>query len=149
MKQTLPYWDNLPSLDLYLDQVLEFTNGHLQLYFDDTHTPLLTASMVNNYVKHHHIPKPIKKKYTRQHIATLLIISLLKNVFTIQDLSQLLTTLLQQDHHENIYNMFMSSLQEDDTTDVLPVIDAACRTLSWYTHTQTLLKQEASHATQP
>lgn len=148
MKQTLPYWHDLPTLDLYLDQVLEFTNSHLEHYFSDPQTTLLTASMVNNYVKHQHIPKPIKKKYTRQHVATLLIISLMKNVFTIQDLSQLLHTLLKHDSPEKVYNMFIASLHEEDLPNILPVIHAACRTLSWYTHTKKLAQQGALHVTQ-
>ena len=67
MKTTFSYpeWDEIPNIDLYLDQVL--------LYVNKVCSPIslakekgLTASMVNNYVKHGYISKPEKKKYQRK-----------------------------------------------------------------------------------
>ncbi|EFV97609.1 hypothetical protein HMPREF9171_0907 [Streptococcus agalactiae ATCC 13813] len=59
-KNQYPKWEELPELDLYLDQVLLYVN---QLINPKTITndKLLTASMINNYVKHNYISKPIKK----------------------------------------------------------------------------------------
>ena len=50
----------------------------------------LTASMVNNYVKHGYLPKPDKKKYQRKQIARLIAITTLKSVFSIQEIAQTL-----------------------------------------------------------
>ncbi|HGD2961151.1 TPA: DUF1836 domain-containing protein, partial [Streptococcus agalactiae] len=49
-KNQYPKWEELPELDLYLDQVLLYVN---QLINPKTITndKLLTASMINNYVK--------------------------------------------------------------------------------------------------
>ena len=33
---------------------------------------VLTAAMINNYVKHKHIEKPIKKKYQKHQVARLI-----------------------------------------------------------------------------
>ena len=75
-----PKWSELPEIDLYLDQVLEYVNK--------LHSPVmlkndkgLTSAMINNYVKNHYVDKPIKKKYSRRQLARLIVITYLKNVF--------------------------------------------------------------------
>ena len=55
-----PSWDELPAIDLYLDQVLLYVNQVTQNNIPSDKG--LTASMVNNYVKHEQLTKPIKKK---------------------------------------------------------------------------------------
>ena len=73
----LPRWAELPDLELYMDQVLSLTERFLGDYpgFDGRG---LTASMVNNYVKLGVMPKPVKKRYTREHLAYLIMICVLK-----------------------------------------------------------------------
>lgn len=57
----LPRWEELPELDLYMDQVITLVDHYLSpVIHSDKHT-LLTASMVNNYVKNGMIPPPKKK----------------------------------------------------------------------------------------
>lgn len=142
MSNKLPRWDELPTIDLYLDQVLEFVNQQLSLYFQHISVQPLSASMVNNYVKHKHIEKPIKKRYSRHHIADLITISLLKHVFAIQDLSNTVSRLSQEYQKDTLYNMFISCLEEDTIDTALPLISAACQTLSWYKKTRIISKQE-------
>lgn len=62
---TYPKWEHLPDLELYLDQVLLYINQvtGAASFPDDKG---LTASMINNYVKHGHLDKPIKKKIQPQ-----------------------------------------------------------------------------------
>ena len=75
----LPDWDDLPQIDLYLDQVIALVNQYLGFFvYDPTEEKLLTPSMVNNYVKQRLIPAPIRKKYGRRHIALLLMICTFK-----------------------------------------------------------------------
>ncbi|KXT73720.1 hypothetical protein SGODD07_00378 [Streptococcus gordonii] len=57
---SFPLWQELPDLDLYLDQVLLYVNSVNQKAFPGQEK-VLTAAMINNYVKHAHIQKPIKK----------------------------------------------------------------------------------------
>ena len=66
----------------------------------------LTASMVNNYVKHGYISKPEKKKYQRKQIARLIAITTLKSVFSIQEIAQTLNTLHTETNSEELYNCF-------------------------------------------
>ncbi|EHI69727.1 hypothetical protein STRIC_1177 [Streptococcus ictaluri 707-05] len=88
----LPAWQDLPSLDLYLDQVLLYVNQVTDLQLSQS-PKSLTASMINNYVKHSYVTKPVKKKYQKQQIARLIAISILKASFTIQDISRVLAKL--------------------------------------------------------
>ncbi|KYF37092.1 hypothetical protein SMIM3I_01477 [Streptococcus mitis] len=70
MKTTFSYpkWAEIPNIDLYLDQVLLYVNQVCAPISPDKDKGL-TASMVNNYVKHGYLTKPDKKKYQRQQIA--------------------------------------------------------------------------------
>ena len=58
--QQYPLWEELPEIELYLDQVLLYVNQVTQSTLGPNDKGL-TASMVNNYVKHGHIAKSIKK----------------------------------------------------------------------------------------
>jgi len=77
MKQfSLPRYDSLPDMGLYLEQTVKYVN---QLF-----APLecveITGSMVRNYVKMGLIENPVKKQYYAQHIAYITAVTLLKQV---------------------------------------------------------------------
>lgn len=85
----LPRYDELPPIDLYMDQIVS--------YLEDTLGPLyqpgekiITRSMVNNYVKQGIIASASGKKYTRSHIAYLIVICTLKQTFTISEIDRLI-----------------------------------------------------------
>ena len=84
MKLSVPYWHELPDLDLYLDQVLLYVNQATNST-DDPEKKSLTEKMINNYVKHKKKKKPIKKKYQKHQVARLIALTKLKNVFSIQE----------------------------------------------------------------
>ena len=80
--------DEMPRIELYLDQVLTLVTQELEFMQVPGET-LVTGSMVNNYVKQGVIPAPRKKRYTRRHVASLLFVCALKRVFSISQVSQL------------------------------------------------------------
>lgn len=83
----------VPNIDLYMDQVLTFMNGHLanaKRYEDDK---VLTKTMINNYAKNHLLPAPDKKKYSKEHILILLFIYYFKNILSISDIQTILKPL--------------------------------------------------------
>ncbi|MHC5268225.1 DUF1836 domain-containing protein [Enterococcus sp. LJL98] len=84
----LPRWEELPELDLYMDQVITLVDHYLSPVIQPEKHSLLTPSMVNNYVKNGMIPAPKKKRYTRKHVAFLIAITLLKQVLTIYEVKQ-------------------------------------------------------------
>ena len=78
----LPTWEELPDLELYMDQVVSLVIRYVNL---QPHSALkdsiLTASAVNNYVRLKLIPPPVKKRYSRIHLAYLIVICCLKGVY--------------------------------------------------------------------
>ena len=88
-QHALPAWDALPSIPLYMDQVTMVTGEALALFACGEKQSLLTSSMINNYVKNGLVEHPVHKKYAREHLAKLIMTSLLKQVLSIQDISVL------------------------------------------------------------
>lgn len=88
----LPRWDELPQIDLYMDQVIVLLNDYLGpfSYSDGSDEKLITAAMVNNYVKMKLVPAPVKKKYCRQHLALLIMLCTLKQTLSIAVVSRML-----------------------------------------------------------
>ncbi|MDO5725791.1 MAG: DUF1836 domain-containing protein [Tissierellia bacterium] len=78
----LPRWEELPDFGIYNDQLVTLvTNSCKKLYLDSDN--ILTASMINNYVKLGYLKKPDKKKYYKGHIANLIIITALKQIMSL------------------------------------------------------------------
>lgn len=85
-----PEWEQLPAIPLYVDQVLQYLRDSLRLFERDEEDVLLTNAMINNYVKKAVLPHPEKKKYSREHLAALMTICMLKQVLAIPDIATLL-----------------------------------------------------------
>ncbi|MEG0360791.1 MAG: DUF1836 domain-containing protein [Longicatena sp.] len=84
----LPRWEELPSFDLYMDQVITLLEGYLSIFFKSEQDSILTSAMINNYVKLKLIPKAEKKRYSRVHLAYLIAITMLKQVLTITEVKE-------------------------------------------------------------
>ncbi|HFI0115280.1 TPA: DUF1836 domain-containing protein [Streptococcus suis] len=145
MKQTIPYWHELPDLDLYLDQVLLYVN-QTTTSSELLEQKSLTASMINNYVKHKQLEKPVKKKYQKQQVARLIALTILKNVFSIQEISQTLNLLLQTDSSETLYNHFVDCMRNEESDETPDIIRYACQSVKLYYKTRQLtMELERSH----
>ncbi|HFI0027228.1 TPA: DUF1836 domain-containing protein [Streptococcus suis] len=145
MKQTIPYWHELPDLDLYLDQVLLYVNQTTNSS-ELLERKSLTASMINNYVKHKQIEKPVKKKYQKQQVARLIALTILKNVFSIQEISQTLNLLLHSNNSETLYNHFVDCMRNEESDETPEIIRYACQSVKLYYKTRQLtMELERSH----
>ncbi|MGO0054233.1 DUF1836 domain-containing protein [Streptococcus suis] len=145
MKQTIPYWHELPDLDLYLDQVLLYVNQATDSS-EQLEQKSLTAAMINNYVKHKQIEKPVKKKYQKQQVARLIALTILKNVFSIQEISQTLNLLLQSSNSETLYNHFVDCMRNEENEETPDIIRYACQSIKLYYKTRQLtMELERSH----
>lgn len=82
--------ENIPNIDLYMDQVTTFMETHLKGNKRNPDDKILTKTMINNYAKNQLLPAPLKKKYTQEHILILLFIYYYKNLISINDIKQLL-----------------------------------------------------------
>ena len=73
-EHALPTWDKLPGLELYMDQVTSFIDGQLAGSKRNEDDKLLTKTMINNYTKNDLLPPPVKKKYSKEHLLSLIFI---------------------------------------------------------------------------
>ncbi len=105
-----PRWGELPSIPLYMDQVLLVVNETLQPLSscDDT---AITAAMINNYVKQKLIAPPIKKKYGRDQLSALIMVCVLKRVLSISEISSLLSSLSARGDAPR-YDLFCGALED-------------------------------------
>ena len=81
--------NDIPNIDLYMDQVTKFLDEHLEQskrYDDDK---LLTKTMINNYTKSNLLPSPVKKKYSKDHMYLLVFIYYLKSFLSINDVQHI------------------------------------------------------------
>lgn len=108
----LPRWEELPELELYMDQVITLVDRYLSPLIEDDKHQLLSSAMVNNYVKHKLVPPPVKKRYNRNHLAYLIAITLLKQVFVIPDINELIRMQLVINEPKDAYNSFCTVQEE-------------------------------------
>ena len=132
-----PKWEDIPNIDLYLDQVLLYVNQVCAPISPDKDKGL-TASMVNNYVKHGYLTKPDKKKYQRKQIARLIAITTLKSVFSIQEIAQTLNTLQTQASSDQLYDAFVDYMNHGINPEN-PIIQTSCQTVKLYHQTLNLI----------
>ena len=83
--------DEIPSIDLYMDQVTTFMESKLK---NTSRNPeadkILTKTMINNYAKNDLLPPPVKKKYSKEHVLMLIFIYYYKSILSINDIQTLL-----------------------------------------------------------
>lgn len=87
---------DIPGIDLYMDQVTTFMEEQMKGNKRYPEDKVLTKTMINNYAKNHLLPAPVKKKYSREHILTLIYIYYFKNILAIKDIETLLKPLTEQ-----------------------------------------------------
>ncbi len=80
----LPRYSEIPDVGLYLEQTTKYINSYLEpIGFE------ITSAMIKNYVKKGLIKNPEKKQYYASHIAHLIVVSVLKNVIPLENISML------------------------------------------------------------
>ncbi|MCC8017988.1 MAG: DUF1836 domain-containing protein, partial [Lachnospiraceae bacterium] len=82
--------DTMPDIRLYMDQITSFMEDQLTPSKRHKEDKVLTKTMVNNYVKNDLLPPPEKKKYSKEHLLTLIFIYYFKNTLSIQDIRSIL-----------------------------------------------------------
>lgn len=106
--------DDIPALDLYMDQIIALMSAHLGR--DDDKEPL-TRTMIHNYSKAGLI-SPVKgKKYTKEHILQMLVIYSLKNTLSIAQIKRVLSALSEQEDvgEAELAQCFETQLARRDT----------------------------------
>ena len=88
--------DEIPQIDLYMDQVTTFMDEHLRSSKRFEEDKILTKTMINNYTKNNLLPPPVKKKYSSEHMLLLIYIYYLKNFLSINDIQSILNPLTEK-----------------------------------------------------
>lgn len=116
---SLPKWEALPDIELYMDQVIVVMDKALDLYAEclPEESKLITPSIINNYVKLKVIPAPIKKRYNRDHLAFLIMICILKQTLSISSIVKMLSLQLKNKSVEQLYGEFCVIYE-----DVIPFV---------------------------
>ena len=107
-RQKLPTWNELPEVDLYMDQVLIYIDSHIA-NFVSKDAKFVTKSMINNYVKQNIMPAPVNKKYSKSHLAYLIMICIFKQILPLPDVKKIIEQKLINSSIENAYNKFCKS----------------------------------------
>lgn len=88
--------DDIPNIDLYMDQVTTFMDKHLKSSKRYSEDKLLTKTMINNYTKNELLPPPNKKKYSKEHMFLLIFIYYFKNILSISDIQNIFNPLTKR-----------------------------------------------------
>jgi len=104
----LPRYHEIPNVGLYLEQTTK--------YISDCLAPLsssvsITGSMISNYVKRGLIVNPIKKQYSRDQIAYLIFIAVVKSILSMDDIKLLIMVQKRNYEPQRAYDYFCSEFE--------------------------------------
>ena len=112
----LPRWEQIPALGLYMDQVITVIDQALSPLIGFGEEATITPSMINNYVKLGIVRKPDKKKSSREHIASLIVITILKQSASIGDIRLGIDTALKNGDTQSSYDSFCDYVERSVKT---------------------------------
>ncbi len=126
--------EKIPSIDLYMDQVITFFDdvlGHTKRYEEDK---LLTKTMINNYTKDKLLVPAVKKKYTKEHIMLMILLYNLKQILSISDIKDLFDIAIHNETTDSntlaeVYQLYLKCKQKEAegfTKQVEATIDSLC-----------------------
>jgi len=104
---SLPAWEDFPNIELYMDQVVALLNEYLGIFIAPKGDMQITSTMINNYVKLKTIPAPVKKKYSKKHLAYLVMVCVLKQTLSMSTISSIIPPHLDDNELKRIYDSFV------------------------------------------
>lgn len=113
-------WNDLPKFPVYCDQLLQIVQDELS-FMQIGDERLITKSMVNNYVKWSMMPKPVKKKYDKLHIAYVIVITILKQVLPISEIKDGIQLQVVLHGNERAYDAFGEAFEESMRKVFVPI----------------------------
>ncbi len=122
-------WNQFPSIDLYMDQVVTYLERLLMLFDTDASGKVITSSMVNNYVKEGYLKRPVNKKYDRIQLVTLYIMSMLKPIIPIPLIAGSLSN-LKDEHKYQAFFEKLSKLQDEAFMNIASELSSTLQNIS-------------------
>ena len=104
--------EDIPSIELYMDQITTFMDNKLSGTKRHEDDKILTKTMINNYSKNDLLPPSDKKKYSKDHIILLIYIYYMKNFLSISDINNLLSPMTENHFHTDS-GISMSDIYKD------------------------------------
>ncbi len=123
--------EEIPSIDLYLDQITSLVAEKVQKGSEHFSDRILTKTMINNYSKDGLI-SPIKgKKYSKEQILQMLVVYSLKNTLSIGEIKRILQNIYRSPQYseeelENCYLRFLK-VKEEERRQAFPLIEQYIR----------------------
>ncbi|MDU2491017.1 MAG: DUF1836 domain-containing protein [Clostridium celatum] len=108
----IPRFNELPRVPLYKDQVITYLDNLVKEIDSESDEKILTPTMLNNYVKQKVVSPPKDKKYNEKHLAYLIVVCLLKQVFTLQEICELINIQIESCPIEVAYDYFCSEVEQ-------------------------------------
>ena len=92
--------DSFPDMEIYMDQAETYLNMELGIYKKSEKDKVITKTMIGNYVKHNMLPRPVNKKYSRDHLILLTLIFYLKGTFQMEEIEKIVKPLIDNYNSE-------------------------------------------------
>ena len=119
LKNKSASWEEFPDIGLYKDQVVAYISKQL-IRFDDNDQ--ITSAMINNYIKDKLLPRSDGKKYSKEHLASLIEICIVKQALTVRDAGFLLQQKIEESNSELFYAKF-KAMVDQSTSEVAEQIE--------------------------
>ena len=127
---TLPSWEHLPDMELYMDQVISLVNRYLNLIPQNEEDPVITASAVNNYVRLRMMPAPERKRYGRKHMACVIMICVLKQSLSLAEIQRILPREMTEETVRQVYGDLVAQMGTTSTLFIEQVDEVAKQVLT-------------------
>lgn len=144
-------WEQIPDLGLYMDQVITYIERQCKELFMDGDR-IFTPSMVNNYVKTGLVSRPVAKKYGRDQLAQLLMICILKQSISTENMKILVQppeNSAMQAHYESFCQTQLAVFAALSDTLPLPLMTCAVQGAAYLLLCNTLLAPQKADGKQP
>lgn len=107
-----PRFSELPNVPLYKDQVIMYIENVLRPISINPKEKLLTPTMLNNYVKQKVVSPPKNKRYNEKHLAYLIVVCILKQVYSLTEVCDLIKIQIGTYPIEYAYDYFCIELEK-------------------------------------
>lgn len=106
-----PRYSELPKIELYKDQVINYIEETLKPLNLNPSEKLLTPTMLNNYVKQKVVSPPVNRRYNEKHLAYLIVVCLLKQVYSLTEICELIRHQIGSCPTDVAYDLFCFYLE--------------------------------------
>jgi hypothetical protein len=109
-KFRLPRWRELPEEEVLRQNMLQYIDEKLTPLFSDR--TIITGTMVQNYIKWGLAPRPVNRRYGRIHLVHFIVLSVLKEIISIQYVHTGISLLTRLMSTELAYDSFCEQIED-------------------------------------